>query len=228
MCAALLFCLLFQDDPAELLRSVESHMAEAKTLSVRARIKLSGQSGGKETRADLVGTLKSKGDALASVEIQGTKDGKPFPRVAIVSDGSRARYVSGGEKGEHGHQLKLGTMSRRLYVRAGLFGSAGAIVGAVLRPGQDPDRLFVVTDAAFGPDETIDGRTCRSVTYSATPPDPAAPVLKCTVWIDPARRVIVKRETTSSAGAESATYTEVYTDIALDEDIPDSEFQSND
>lgn len=215
---------VFQESPADIFKKVEERALSSRAFSIKSRIEIKGTRDGMATEAELNGTFRSKGEGLAAVEISGTMNGKPF-QVTMVSDGKKARYEAGGQTGTAEHRLPLGRIARQLHVRAGLFGSAGAIVQTILQPGLEWNKLFIATDITAKADEKVGDRSCKVLVFNLPSAAPGAPALKCKLWIDAERWVPVKRETTSSGDRESATIMETYTDIVRDGEIADDVFR---
>jgi outer membrane lipoprotein-sorting protein len=223
---ALLAAFLIQDSAVDLLKQVEDKYASAKSFSVTVEIKGTGKKAGRELKTELRATFQSKGERMARIELSGKANGREVPKTRLVSDGRRLEMTDGmGPAARQDHKAPLGTLTRRLHVRASLVFSIGAVAQASKLESLDVGKLISLVDIADGGREKVDGRECRIVTFTAGSPEMRDATLKCRLWIDAEKRTIVRRESTLTGGGETGTIMETYLNPVFDADLSDDVFK---
>ncbi len=226
MVTLLLAALLLQETPVEFLKKVEDKVAESRTLAVDSTALVEAKTKGVETKTSFTGVLKSKGDGQAWVTLETKRDGKPVPVLKLVSDGTRVRYEASGQSATADCTLPLGTLSRRLVARAGIYASAALLFQAAGSPKDAGlEKRFEIKGAEALPDEKAEGRDCRVFLVKVASGDPGVADFAQKVWIDRERQLPVKRVTTSADPNAPGSVTEVYSVVELGAEIPDDVFK---
>ena len=227
MFAALAVAFLLQDAPADLYKKVEEKYAAAKSFSMTVETKFSGKRDGKEVAGTMKGAFRSKGEGQVVAEFSGSMGGQAIPKATYISDGrSLAVLVEGTRSQRRAHTLPLAAWGRRFCLRAGLLGSAGSLFGAVYQSDSVKlDELFKVSGLADGGKEKVGDVECRILTCTVSSPDPEGAPIKCRLWIDPAKLVVLKRESVETRKSESVTFVESFANPLFDAEIADDVFK---
>jgi outer membrane lipoprotein-sorting protein len=227
MIAALIAAVLLQDTAADFLKKVEEKYASAKTFSASAEIRLISKKDGKEVTGEMKGTIRAKGEGMARLEVSGSMGGREVPRTGFISDSRRlAIVVQGGQPQQKEQKVPFGAWARRFHIRVGLAGSIGAFVATGMAPDAVKiETLFAVSEITDEGRETVSGRECRIIASTVSNPDPKGPPMKCRLWIDPLKLVVMKREVSIPGAKDLGSVAETYADIVFDADMPDDVFK---